>query len=102
MNREDIIDKISMARTSANLSARALSQIIDMNENYINRLENKRDFLPSLEVFLKIIEACNLTPDQFFYYDMKAYNKDIDIIKLLRNTSEEKKNAIIALLQKDK
>ena len=54
MNREDIIDKISMARTSANLSARALSQIIDMNENYISRLENKRDFLPSLEVFLKI------------------------------------------------
>ena len=75
--------------------------MIDMNENYINRLENKRDFLPSLEVFLKIIEACNLTPDQFFYYDMKAYSKDIDIIKLLKNTSEDKKNAVIALLQKD-
>ena len=102
MNREDIINKISIARNNANLSARALSQIIDMNENYINRLENKRDFLPSLEVFLKIIEACNLTPDQFFYYDMKAYNKDMDIIKLLRNTSEEKKNAIISLLQNDK
>lgn len=102
MNREDIINKISIARNNANLSARALSQIIDMNENYINRLENKRDFLPSLEVFLKIIEACNLTPDQFFYYDMKAYNKDVEIIKLLKNTSEEKKNAIISLLQNDK
>lgn len=101
MNREDIINKISMARNNANLSARALSQIIDMNENYINRLENKRDFLPSLEVFMKIIEACNLTPDQFFYYDMKAYNKDLEIIKLLKNTSEEKKNAVISLLQKD-
>jgi len=101
MNRDDIINKISLARSNAKLSARALSQIIDMNENYINRLENKRDFLPSLEVFLKIIEACNLTPDQFFYYDMKAYNKDIEIIKLLKNTSEEKKNAIISLLQKD-
>ncbi len=101
MNREDIINKISMARNNAKLSARALSQIIDMNENYINRLENKRDFLPSLEVFIKIIEACNLTPDQFFYYDMKAYNKDLEIIKLLKNTSEDKKNAIISLLQKD-
>lgn len=101
MDKEQIINKISQARNNANLSARALSQMIDMNENYINRLENKRDFLPSLEVFLKIIEACNLTPDQFFYYDMKAYNKDIDIIKLLKNTSEDKKNAIITLLQKD-
>ncbi|MBQ7798653.1 MAG: helix-turn-helix transcriptional regulator [Clostridia bacterium] len=101
MNRDDIINKISLARNNAKLSARALSQLIDMNENYINRLENKRDFLPSLEVFLKIIEACNLTPDQFFYYDMKAYNKDIEIIRLLKNTSEDKKNAIISLLQKD-
>ena len=101
MNRDDIINKISLARNNAKLSARALSQLIDMNENYINRLENKRDFLPSLEVFLKIIEACNLTPDQFFYYDMTAYNKDIEIIRLLKNTSEDKKNAIISLLQKD-
>ena len=101
MNREDIINKISIARNNAKLSARALSQIIDMNENYINRLENKRDFLPSLEVFIKIIEACNLTPDQFFYYDMKAYNKDLEIIRLLKNVSEDKKNAIISLLQKD-
>ena len=60
MNRDDIINKISLARSNAKLSARALSQIIDMNENYINRLENKRDFLPSLEVFIKIVEACNL------------------------------------------
>ena len=80
MNRDDIINKISLARSNAKLSARALSQIIDMNENYINRLENKRDFLPSLEVFIKIVEACNLTLDQFYYYDMKAYNKDIEII----------------------
>ena len=101
MNKDEIINKISMARSNANLSARALSQIIDMNENYINRLENKRDFLPSLEVFLKIIEACNLTPDQFFYYDMKAYSKDIEIIKLLKNTSDDKKKAVITLLQKD-
>ena len=101
MNRDDIINRISIARNNAKLSARALSQIIDMNENYINRLENKRDFLPSLEVFIKIVEACNLTLDQFFYYDMKAYNKDIEIIKLLKNTSNEKKSAIIALLQKD-
>ena len=38
MDREQIINKISQARNNANLSARALSQMIDMNENYINRL----------------------------------------------------------------
>ena len=102
MNREDIINKISVARNNANLSARALSQMIDMNENYINRLENKRDFLPSLEVFMKIIEACNLSPVEFFYYDMKAYTKDVEIINLLKNTTDDKKNAIIALLQNNK
>jgi len=100
MNREEIINRISMARTKLNLSARALSQIVGLNHGYINRLESKKDFLPSLEVFLKIVETCNLTPDQFFYYDMDAYNKDMEIIKLLKNTDNDKKNAIITLLQK--
>ena len=45
--REDLIFKIGTIRGKANLSARSLSMAIDMNEGYINRLESKKDFLPS-------------------------------------------------------
>ena len=64
--KQDIIIRISRARTNANLSARALSQKIEMNDGYINRLESKKDFLPSVEVLLKIIDVCELTIEEFF------------------------------------
>lgn len=102
MKKEEIINRISSARLKCNLSARALSQMAGLNAGYINRLESKKDFLPSMEVFLSLIEACNLTPDQFFYYDIDAYNKDMEIIKLLKNISADKKEAIITLLQNSK
>lgn len=101
MNKQKIIERISEARTNAKLSARELSQMIGMNCNYINRLENKGEFAPSLDVLLNIIEACNLTTEQFFYYDLQAYAKDLEIIKLLKTTSNDRKNAVITLLQKD-
>lgn len=102
MCKEEIINRISKARTKANLSARALSCRIGMNPGYINRLESKRDFLPSTEAMLKIIEECGLTEVQFFYYDIDAYEKDKNIIEILSTISSEKKDAIITLLTNNK
>lgn len=100
MEREEIIKKISIARTNANLSARALSQKIEMNDGYINRLESKKDFLPSVEVLIKIIEACNMSVEQFFYNDFLSYEKDMKIINLLNRVSDKEKDAIITLLER--
>ena len=98
MNKQEIIERISIARTKANLSARALSQKIDMNEGYINRLENKKDFLPSIEVLIKIIEECGITPEEFFYQSPFEYEKDKEIINLLKKAKPEVKKIIIDLL----
>lgn len=88
--KQDIIIRISRARNNANLSARALSQKIDMNDGYINRLESKKDFLPSLDVLLKIINVCGLTCEEFFYENSRDYAKDKEIIKLLSSVDEKR------------
>lgn len=100
MEKQDIINRISVLRTRANLSARALSINIGMNEWYISRLESKKQgFLPSVDVLLKIIKECGSTPEEFFYYDVNQYKKDEEIIKLLSTANDEKKQAIISLLK---
>lgn len=76
MDKYEIIMRIGYIRTRAKLSQKALSYAIDMNPNYINRLESQKDFLPSLEVLLRIIEACDSTPEEFFYRDICAYASD--------------------------
>lgn len=100
MNNIDIITRIGIARQKANLSARALSQMIDMNDGYINRLESKKDFLPSIEVLLKIIEACGMTEEEFFYHNINEFKTDMKLIEEFANISKDKKNAILTLLKK--
>lgn len=102
MDREKIINRISQARTNANLSARKLSQDAGLNDGYINRLESKKDFLPSMEAFIAIVEACGITLEEFFYYDMAAYKDDKEIIDLLKNVNSETKESIIKLLKNSK
>ena len=95
-----VINRISQLRTQANLSARALSQAIDLNEGYINRLESKKDFLPSVEVLLRIAEACSVSMEEFFYHNGRDYKNDMRIMELLDNMTSEKKEAMIAFITK--
>ena len=99
MDNKEIIDRISIARTNVNLSARALSLSAGLNGGYISRLESKKDFLPSLEAFLKILEICNMTPEEFFYYNQNEYKKDKEIIELLKSADTEKKEIVLSILK---
>ena len=100
MTREEIIARISKLRTDRKMSARELSLRIDKNESYINRLEYRKDFEPSVQVISDICEACGITLEQFFYYDMDTYQNDQEIIELLKDVSPNKKTAFITILKK--
>lgn len=99
MDKIELINRISALRIKSNLSARALSMQIGMNEGYINRLECKKDFVPSFEVLNAILQVCNCTFEEFFYNKTRNYNHDMEIIALIEDLSEEKKNALKILLK---
>ena len=94
----EIIERISIIRTKANLSARELSLRIGKNESYINRLEYRKNFAPSIAVISQIAEACGSSLEEMFYYDIDQYSKDKIIISSLKTCNDKKKNAIIDLL----
>lgn len=100
MNKNDVVLRISQARHKASLSARELSLRIGKNEAYISRLESQKEsFEPSVSTLLDIISACGISEDEFFYYDSNQFNLDKDIIKLLKKTNPDIKNAIIEILK---
>jgi len=96
------IEKISKLRNDNNLSARKLSIQIGKNYGYINKLEHDKNFLPTIDTLFDILETCNTTPAEFFYYDQSQYKNDKEIIELLSRVDDDTKNAIIALLKKIK
>jgi|GEM_PF-1100408 len=100
MEKIEIIERISKLRTDVNLSARALSQKIELNDGYINRLESKKDFLPSVEVLMRIIEICKCSPAKFFYYCMDSFDQDMQLLGKLKNLDRDSKNLIDNLISR--
>lgn len=99
MDLTEIINRISIIRTRANLSARELSLRIGKNEAYINRLEYRRNFEPSISVIKDIVEVCDSSLEELFYYDIAQYAIDKEIIELLKAAAPKKKNIALDLLK---
>lgn len=98
MDIKEVIVRIGYFRNKANLSAKALSFAIGKNHAYINKMEHG-EYEPSMKVVLDIIEACGITPEEFFYEDISSYKIDKETLSLLKRADETKKLAIQALLK---
>ena len=99
MDLQEIIARISLLRVRAGVSARELSLRIGKNEAYINRLEYRKNFNPSITVIDDIAKACHSSIEEFFYYEINQYKIDKKIIDLLRKAKPEIKQAIIDILE---
>ncbi len=99
MDLNEIINRISKLRIREGISARELSFRINKNEAYINRLEYRKNFEPSISVINDITEACNSSLEEFFYYDIDQYANDKQIISLLKKVKPDTKKAIIQILE---
>ena len=100
MEFNELIEKISYIRTKNNLSARKLSVLIGKNPGYVHMLETHKNFAPTFETLMDILDVCNTSVEEFFYYSIPAYKQDCQIIELLKSVSPDKKAAVIALLKK--
>ena len=95
MDKVEIINRIGYIRVRAKLTQKALSYAIGMNPSYINRLESKKDFLPSLEVLLKIIEVCGSTEEEFFLHDIAEYEGDQELMENINSLVEDMKGWVL-------
>lgn len=98
MNTKELIERIAYIRCKANFSARKLSLAIGKNAGYIHMLETNQNFAPTFETLLEILEVCNTTTEEFFYYNISAYKQDKEIIDKLKNVTVDKKDAILKLI----
>ena len=100
MTVKDVVQRIGIIRSRANLSARALSLNIDKGESYIHLLESKKGFEPSLSALLEIIDACGSTPVEFFYPDIQQYESDKQVLDFIKTLSSYQKEAVLNLYKK--
>lgn len=69
MTQETLINRIAYFRKLRGMTQKDLSVAIHFNQNYINRLESKKDFFPSTETLFDILAALDVEPEMFFATD---------------------------------
>lgn len=89
MTPYDFVCNIAKMRAKKGYSARLLSQLIDRDEAYINKLENLK-INPSLSTIFEIISACDCSfEDTFLQHDCDA---DRELLELFHACSSESKD----------
>ena len=93
-----VSEKVSQVNEERKKYYAEVARTYGKNESYINRLEYRKNFEPSISVISDIAEACGSSLEEMFYYDINQYSKDKEIISTLKKCNEKKKQAIIDLL----
>lgn len=72
---EDLFcERLTELRLQKGVSARDMSLSLGQNAGYINNIENKNN-LPSMTVFFYICEYLEITPQEFFDFEVHMPNK---------------------------
>ena len=93
-NEELFYKRLTELRISKNVSARDMSLSLGQCENYINNIENKRNF-PSMQVFFYICDYFDISPMEFF--DMESSNPSK--LKALTEKMKPLNNNQLALIE---
>ena len=100
MKIKDVLTKIGFVRNESNLSAREVSNLIDMSPQYVAKVESGNIVL-TVEKLIKILEVCNFPIEKFFYYNPQDYEKDLEILELLKKMPSDKKEALIKFIKQN-
>ena len=77
---DDIIYRIGYFRNKNNLSARETSLQLGFSDSFM--------------------ELCNITPEEFFYYKPDNYEKDKELLQIIKSLSNENKDALIDIARR--
>lgn len=90
--------RIANCRKQLNMKQNVLAEMIDISNNYLSGIEGGKEN-PSLEVFIKLCNALQVTPDYLLLGSMHSNNIRQNIYDGLRLCSEEDVQLLSDFLQ---
>jgi len=97
MDYKNIIEKLSLIRTERKLSSRAFGRMLGNSDTYFYKIENGSIIL-TLPKFLEVLDALEVTPEEFFWQDLQKYEEQKNLIKNFEKLSSESKETILKLI----
>ena len=97
MYEQKFSQRLAQLRLQKGVSARDMSLSIGQNPGYINTIENGKSF-PTMINFFYICDFLNVTPKEFFVFDMEDPEKLRNIEEQLEQLDEKQLNAVAAIV----
>lgn len=101
MQKEDyerfFYERLYQLRNQKSVSARDMSLSLGQNENYINSIENKRNF-PSMAGFFYICEYLDIHPKDFFDSEMSNPHLSKELHSKLSQLKDSEMEHLIAII----
>lgn len=98
MEKESFSQRLAQLRMKKGLSARDMSLSLGQSPNYINGLENGRNY-PTMASFFMICDFLEITPAQFFEVDTKNPVKVDTLTSVARELRDEQLDHLIAMAE---
>ncbi|GFI62481.1 hypothetical protein IMSAG049_01665 [Clostridiales bacterium] len=94
---EDFTNRLIQLRLEKGASAREMSLALGQNGNYINAIENRKNF-PSMTLFFYICEYLGVTPMEFFYFENKEPLMTSELISISKSLDKKLLEHITAII----
>ncbi len=97
MYEEKFADRLSHLRSQQDISARDMSLLLGQNPGYINTIENGKAF-PSLSNFFYICEFLQISPRDFFDWDVQNPKELNELTAQLKHLDSQQLTAIATIV----
>lgn len=98
MDKKAFADRIANLRIKKGVSAREMSQTLDLSDGYINNIENCVNF-PSMKAFFLICDYLEISPKDFFDTNNHDPQGTNELVEALNGLSAEQREHILALVK---
>ncbi len=96
-NESKFVERLIYLRHQRGVSARDMSLSLGQSDSYINKIENRKS-LPSLTGFFYICEYFNITPKEFFDYDLKCPNQTNELLNQINKLDYSQTSHVLAIV----
>ena len=91
-------DRLRKLRNDKKISAREMSLSLGQNVNYINYIENGRNF-PSMQGFFLICDYLNISPAVFFEKQSERSGESEKNIEIFQSLTKKQQDSVILMIK---
>ncbi|MBQ2961290.1 MAG: helix-turn-helix domain-containing protein [Oscillospiraceae bacterium] len=96
VDKKQFAERVASLRIKKGVSAREMSQTLELSDGYINNIENCVNY-PSMKVFFLICDYFEITPQEFFDPDCNDPKSTNELFNAIKDLNPEQQSHIIAL-----